>query len=92
MPILPDHKDVQDFGQSLWGHASLATTGRYLQLTDQMAKQIALNTETAFDGSAFSQEESKVREVHPQYHQDSEFELWDEYVTDVLEWLSRPIA
>ena len=76
-----------NFVQSLLGHASLATTGRYLQLTDQMAKKIALDTETAFEGSAFSQKEPKVRELHPHYHRDSEFELWDAYVTDVLEWL-----
>ena len=36
-----------NFVQGLLGHASLATTGRYLQLTDQMAKQIAMRTETA---------------------------------------------
>ena len=57
-----------------------------------MARQIALNTETAFEGSAFSLKKPKVRELHPQYHQDSEFEFLDEYVTDVLEWLSTPVA
>jgi integrase len=57
-----------NFVQSLLGHASLATTGRYLQLTDQMAKKIALDTETAFEGSAFSQKELKVREPYPSYH------------------------
>ena len=57
-----------------------------------MARQIALNTETAFDDSASPHKEPKIREVYPPYHQDSEFELWDEYVTDVLEWLSTPVA
>src|SRR5574341_332643 len=38
-----------NFVQGLLGHASLATTGKYLLLTDQMAKDIALRTQTALD-------------------------------------------
>jgi site-specific recombinase XerD len=37
------------FVQGLLGHASLATTGEYLRLTDQMAKEITLKTETALE-------------------------------------------
>jgi len=57
-----------------------------------MAKQIAIKTETALEWSIASQKEPKAQEVHAQYHQGSEFKLWDEYFTDVLEWLTRPTA
>ena len=38
------------FVQNLLGHESLASTGIYTQLVDQMAKEIGLNTRTAVDG------------------------------------------
>jgi len=38
------------FVQRLLGHASLATTGIYTQLTDRLAKDITLQTATALDG------------------------------------------
>ncbi len=36
--------------QGLLGHAGLATTGVYLHVTDQMAKQITPRTQTALEG------------------------------------------
>jgi len=76
-----------NFVQGLLGHASLATTGKYLQLTDQMAKQIALRTETALDPGTETEEERKVRERGRAY----QYNLgeWDSYVSRVLEWLGR---
>ena len=77
-----------NFVQGFLGHASLATTGKYLQLTDQMAKQIALKTETALDRIKFSEKERKTRERRGRFGTDSEFEMWDAYARDVLGWLT----
>lgn len=69
------------FVQNLLGHESLATTGIYTQLADEITKQIALNTETALDGL----EEGVLRETTAVYEPD--FEAWDTFVSEVLEWL-----
>ncbi len=70
-----------NFVQGLLGHASLATTGKYLLLTDQMAKDIALRTETALDRL------TQTHEYKPGYKLESGF-AFDEYVALVMEWLS----
>lgn len=77
-----------NFIQSFLGHAKLSTTGKYLQLTDRDAKHIVLNTITALDRITVSEKESKIRERRAGYRMDGELELWDAYVTDVVEWLS----
>jgi hypothetical protein len=69
--------------QGLLGHASLATTGVYLQLTDQMAKEITLKTETALE--RLTQGERELREARMVY--DAGIVEWDGYVAEVLEWL-----
>jgi integrase/recombinase XerC len=69
------------FVQSLLGHESLATTGIYTQLADEMTKEIALNTETALD----KLEEGKLKEAAIRYEPD--FEKWDAFLSQVLEWL-----
>lgn len=76
-----------DFVQGLLGHGSLATTGRYLQLTDRMAKQIALQTKTAFDREPLRRRERKSRERKMAYESGTicENEL---YLTCVIEWLA----
>jgi site-specific recombinase XerD len=71
------------FVQGLLGHASLATTGVYLQLTDQMAKEITLKTETALE--RLTQGERELREARMVY--DAGIVEWDGYVAEVLEWL-----
>lgn len=70
------------FVQGLLGHASLATTGVYLQLTDQMAKEITLTTETALEKVAPQKELREPRAVY-----EAEAVDWDVYVDQVLEWL-----
>ena len=69
------------FVQDLLGHESLATTGIYTQLADEMTREIALNTKTALDGL----EEATVRERALRYEPD--FEAWDTFVGEALEWL-----
>jgi len=69
------------FVQNLLGHESLATTGIYTQLADEMTKEIALNTETALDRP----EGTMVRERAVRYEPD--FDVWDAFVGEVLEWL-----
>ena len=69
------------FVQNLLGHESLATTGIYTQLADEMTKEIALNTETALD----KLEGGKLKEAAARYEPD--FEGWDAFVSEVLEWL-----
>lgn len=74
------------FVQSLLGHASLATTGKYLLLTDQMVKQIALKTETALDPGMIVEKEQKIRERGAAYIVESaERQACD---SRVLEWLA----
>ena len=74
------------FVQGLLGHASLATTGVYLQLTDQMAKEITLKTETALE-PAETPTERRVGEPRARY--EAADEDWDAYLHQVLEWLSE---
>ena len=69
------------FVQSLLGHESLATTGIYTQLADEMTKKVALNTETALDRL----EEGRLKEAAARYEAD--FEEWDTFASEVLEWL-----
>jgi len=70
-----------NFVQGLLGHASLATTGKYLQLTDQMAKEIALKTETALDRAR------RARDHRGAYRLKTR-DVWDAYVAVVMEWLA----
>jgi site-specific recombinase XerD len=77
-----------NFIQSFLGHAKLSTTGKYLQLTDRDAKQIVLKTPTALDRMSPSEKESRVHERRAAYRLDGDFELWDAYVTAVVEWLA----
>ena len=72
------------FVQNLLGHESLASTGIYTQLVDQMAKEIALNTRTAIDDIEVMDEGEVIREVSGTY--DPGFEGWDDFVGQVLEW------
>jgi len=74
------------FVQGLLGHESLATTGIYTQLMDQMAKEITLKTKTAVDG--IEEVERHLKEARG--FCEPEFEGWDAFVTQVLEWLGRP--
>jgi len=74
------------FVQGLLGHESLATTGIYTQLVDQMAKEITLNTKTAIDG--IEDVGRSLKEVRGFY--EPKFERWDAFVSQVLEWLGRP--
>lgn len=76
-----------NFVQSLLGHSSLATTGRYLQLADQMAKQFALQTRTALDGEPRARVERKAREGKKAYEPDEALRR-DLFVSCVLEWLA----
>ena len=73
------------FVQNLLGHESLATTGIYTQLVDQMAKEIALNTKTAIDEIEAMEEGELLKEAPDIY--EVEFEGWDDFVGQVLEWL-----
>jgi len=54
------------FVQTLLGHASLATTGIYTRLADDITKQIALNTPTALD-EALSEDKRLLKERGPEY-------------------------
>jgi len=64
---------------------SLASTGIYTQLVDQMAKEIALNTKTAIDEIEAAAQAELLREAPDLY--EAEFEGWDDFVGQVLEWL-----
>ena len=79
-----------NFVQALLGHASLATTGKYLQLTDQMAKEIALRVPTALEPprAAAKQKKGKpqLREAPVGYGMEAGVD-WDAQVAVVLEWL-----
>ncbi len=74
-----------NFVQGLLGHSSLATTGKYLQLTDQMAKEIALKTETAMDREVDRKKGRRARERREDYDHAEE---WNVYVSQVSEWLA----
>jgi integrase/recombinase XerD len=76
-----------NFVQGLLGHASLATTGRYLQLTDQMAKQIAMQTKTALDQEPGPDKELKGRDGRWVYTASTD-PGWDLSVDLVMEWLA----
>jgi site-specific recombinase XerD len=89
------------FVQGLLGHASLATTGEYLRLTDQMAKEITLKTETALE--RFLQKRTSVTEgavataatemlVAKERREDYEAPAGEDTMLAVLEWLARPPA
>ncbi len=73
------------FVQNLLGHESLTTTGIYTQLVDQMAKEIALNTRTAIDEIEVAEQGELLKEARDLY--EAEFEDWDGFVGQVLEWL-----
>jgi integrase/recombinase XerD len=75
------------FVQNLLGHESLATTGIYTQLVDQMAKEIALNTKTAIDEIEVLGEGEILKEARDLYG--AEFEGWHDFVGQVLEWLGE---
>lgn len=79
-----------NFVQSLLGHAKLSTTGEYLLLSDEMAKRIAIDTQTAVDrlDEEAKRRTGKLREARASYRV-NDFEMWDAYVGEVLEWLSR---
>ena len=53
--------------QQLLGHETLATTGIYTQLVDEMTKKIALETETALEGVAEKDDDGLVKERGPGY-------------------------
>ena len=63
----------------------LASTGIYTQLVDQMAKEIALNTRTAIDDIEPTEEGQLLKEGPGIY--DPEFQGWDDFVGQVLDWL-----
>ena len=63
----------------------LATTDIYVQLMDQMAKEITLNTKTAIDEIEPREEGELLKETKDLY--EAEFEGWDDFVDRVLEWL-----
>ena len=73
------------FVQNLLGHESLATTGIYTQLVDEMAKEIALNTKTAIDEIEAAEQGELLKEAREAY--EAELEGWDDFVGQVLEWL-----
>ena len=73
------------FVQNLLGHESLTTTGIYTQLVDQMAKEIVLNTRTAIDEIEAAEQGEFLKEARGLY--EAEFEGWDDFVGQVLEWL-----
>lgn len=77
-----------NFIQTFLGHAKLSTTGRYLLLTDQASKQIVMNTPTALDSLSGPEKELGMREGRAGYAFEGELEMWDAYVTDVVEWLA----
>jgi integrase/recombinase XerD len=87
------------FVQDLLGHASLATTGIYLQLTDQMTKEITRRVETASErtlgrGEGVRVKELQAREGRVEYEVAVagavEAKAWHAQVgrVDVMEWLS----
>jgi hypothetical protein len=65
--------------------AGLATIGVYLQLTDQMTRDIALKTETGLDQPA---RPKQLQERRLALAYGAEPDRWDGYVADVLEWLA----
>jgi hypothetical protein len=76
------------FVQALLGHASLATTGIYLQLTDPMAQEITQRTETALEPP--QRAEATLCELLCEFralYQVGTAEL-DAYVEEVLLWLA----
>jgi len=73
------------FVQNLLGHESLATTGIYTQLVDEMAKQITLSTKTAIDEIEAAEPGQLLKEATEAY--EAELEGWDDFVGQVLEWL-----
>lgn len=76
--------------QQLLGHAHLGATGRYLQLTDQMAKHIAVTTETGVERLMTARQNgSSVGAEREEYIVDGGLEWHDQYVTVVGEWLGR---
>jgi len=82
------------FVQNLLGHESLATTGVYTQLVDQMAKEIVLNTKTAIDEIEATEEGKLLKEARGLYEiefavvlESNYREGWDDSVGQVLEWL-----
>jgi len=74
-----------NFIQTFLGHAKLSTTGRYLQLTDQASKEIALKIGTALDPEP---DEKKVVRERRTVWGDSDLVMWDTYLTDVVGWLA----
>ena len=52
---------------------------------DEVAKEIVLNTKTAIDETEAMEEGELLKEVRDVY--DPEFEGWDDFVGQVLEWL-----
>ena len=58
---------------------------------DQMAKEIVLNTKTAIDEIEVLEEGELLKEARDLYG--AEFEGWDDFVGQVLEWLEgyRPL-
>ena len=79
------------FVQALLGHASLATTGKYLQLTDEMAKEIALRVPTALEPLRAAAKKKKgkprLREAPVAYGVGARVD-WDAHVAVVVEWLA----
>ena len=81
------------FVQNLLGYESpsaplrtgLVTTDIHVQLMDQMAKEITLNTKTAIDEIEPTEEGEFLKEAKDLY--EAEFEGWDDFVDRVLEWL-----
>ena len=69
------------FVQRLLGHASLATTGIYTQLANDVTKRIALNTRTALD-EVVLEEKEVLREREAVY--EVGFEEWDTLVEELL--------
>ena len=69
------------FVQRLLGHASLATTGIYTQLADDVTKRIALNTRTALD-EVLPEEKEVLREREAVY--EVGFEEWDTLVEELM--------
>ena len=70
------------FIQGLLRHQSLASTGIYTQLADEMTREIALNTETVLG----ELEEAMEREAQRSDTRPT-FEEWDALVSQVPAWL-----
>jgi hypothetical protein len=73
--------------QPFLGHASLATTGIYMQLTGPITKEIALRIPTAADVAEKKRKERTIKESRAEYAADLEY--WTEFVENVLEWPRR---